>query len=113
MNQELDAEGFGAALADLVTHIQKMRTDYDERAKHATAKTVIDVELGSKYVRITQQSYGQKSVYGFVRRSDGAILYAAGYKGPYLKGAGYIRGSIYDKGTWAKALDTYGVRTLR
>ena len=48
------------------------------------------------------------SVYGFVRKADGAIFKAATWKAPYTKGASAIRGYVTDD--WAMdAATEYGI----
>jgi hypothetical protein len=50
-----------------------------------------------KIVREEGEALGTNcSVYGFVRKSDGAIFKAATWKAPYTKGASAIRGNVCD-----------------
>lgn len=66
-----------------------------------------------KYVRVTQ-SHGVsgKSVYAFVRREDGAIMYPAGYRGPVTKPHG-VRGNIYSADHGISCCGPFGMKTLR
>ena len=64
----------------------------------------IRVDKGRVYWKIVRGT----SVYGFVRKSDGAIFKAATWKAPYTKGSSAVRGYVTDD--WA--LDTateYGI----
>jgi hypothetical protein len=58
-----------------------------------------------------------------VRKEDGAILYPAGLKGPFIakqdkgrpvgsQSSSTVRGSIYDTRTWDACVGPYGVKTL-
>lgn len=48
---------------------------------------------GHKYVKLAYESYGQTSVYCFVRACDGKVLKAATWKAPALN---FARASIFD-----------------
>ena len=50
------------------------------------------------------------SVYGFVRKSDGAIFKAASYKAPYTKGATAIRGNVCDGSNGMDATTAHSIR---
>jgi len=56
----------------------------------------IGVDYGRKYWRIWKGG-GQKSVYGFVRKEDGAIFKAATWKAPQTKTKTAIRGYVTDE----------------
>lgn len=63
-----------------------------------------------KVVKEDMQEYGVScSVYGFVRKSDGAIFKAATYKAPYTKGNSAIRGYVNDGANGLKSVTPYGV----
>ncbi len=70
------------------------------------------VMVGPKYTRIVHERWGSKSVYGFVDNANGNVYYPKGWAGPYLKGVGAVRGSIYDSDTWG-CCGPYGIRTIR
>ena len=64
----------------------------------------VRVDKGRVYWKIVRGT----SVYGFVRKSDGAIFKAATWKAPYTKGASAIRGYVTDD--WAMDTATeYGI----
>ena len=55
----------------------------------------VGFDYGRKYWRIWTD-IGSKSVYGFVRKDDGAIFRAAGWKGPQTKTKSAICGYLHD-----------------
>ena len=64
----------------------------------------VRVDKGRVYWKIVRGT----SVYGFVRKSDGAIFKAATWKAPYTKGASAVRGYVTDD--WAMdAATEYGI----
>lgn len=82
------------------------------------SQTTLSREMGNVYVKYITTSYGSRSVYCFVRKSDGAILKAATFKQPFIaKGGRYcaetIRGSIYASDFGMSACDVSGVRYIR
>ena len=50
------------------------------------------------------------SVYGFVRKSDGAIFKPATWKAPNTKGPSAIRGNVCDSSNGMNATTNYGIR---
>lgn len=67
----------------------------------------------TKYVRVTQTRHGGgRSVYAFVRREDGAIMYPAGWRGPATKPHG-VRGNIYSADHGISCCGPFGMKTLR
>ena len=75
----------------------------------------IGVHPGRTYWKIVKQDpeeHGggrQCSVYGFVRKSDGAIFKAASYKAPYTKGGSAIRGYVNDGANGMDSATPYGI----
>lgn len=78
-----------------------------------TAPT-ITVHPGRTYWKVVKEEarYGgiSCSVYGFVRKSDGAIFKPASYKTPYTKGPTAIRGNVCDGSNGMDATTAYGIR---
>ena len=70
----------------------------------------IEVQPGSTYWKIVKVDghNGGQSVFGFVRKADGAILKAAGWKAPYVRGNNYVRGYVMEDDAIAKATP-YGI----
>ena len=70
----------------------------------------IEVQPGRSYwkiVKVDGHNNGQ-SVFGFVRKADGAILKAATWKAPYTRGNNYVRGYVMEDDALNKATP-YGV----
>lgn len=76
----------------------------------------IAVHPGRVYWKIVKEDppeyggSGQCSVYGFVRKSDGAIFKAATWKAPYTKGDTAIRGNVCDGSNGMDATTSYSIR---
>ena len=66
----------------------------------------ITVQPGRTYWKLVTNG----RVYGFVRKSDGAILKAASWRAPYVKGNNYVRGYVTDSDFGAHAAAPYGVK---
>jgi hypothetical protein len=70
---------------------------------------VITVQPGRSYWKIVKGRDGYSmSVYGFVRKADGAILKAATWKAPYTRGNNYVRGYVMEDDALAKTTP-YGI----
>ena len=70
---------------------------------------VITVQPGRAYWKIVKgRGNGSQSVYGFVRKADGAILKAATWKAPYPRGNNYVRGYVMEDDALAKTTP-YGI----
>lgn len=70
----------------------------------------IEMTDGKRYVRLVRvMPYGtQRSAYGFIDKTNGNILFAAGWKGP----AKHARGNVF-KGIPLACCGQYAVRALR
>lgn len=107
------SQDFDAALQSFVDYCAQVNHAHTTKHYLNVPLALFELESGPRYVRIVHSSNGSgRSVAGFVRREDGAILYPAGWKGPYLKGKHAVRGNIYDRATWT-CVGPYGVKTLR
>jgi hypothetical protein len=106
-------DAFAAALSAFVAdYSAKTAAYYAEHYKFSEPES-FSVDAGSKNIRIvrTRMSDGKpvgRSVACFVRKSDGAILKAAGWKAPFIAKGGpmdawTVRGSIFDPKTWTPA----------
>lgn len=80
------------SIEKFVRHVQAVvKKAYDEQ--FPTLQTpAISYEEGSVYWRVVISSPGSRSVYGFVRRADGAIFKSASWKAPALKSG--VRGFL-------------------
>ena len=92
----------------------KINEHFAKQYANLTAPTVA-VYPGRKYWKIVTEEaktqYGQQaSVYGFVRKSDGAIFKAATWKAPYTKGDKAIRGNVCDGSNGMDATTQYSIR---
>tara|TARA_R110000851_G_scaffold113411_1_gene238087 strand:+ start:2208 stop:2576 length:369 start_codon:yes stop_codon:yes gene_type:complete len=81
--------------------IQKLQDDESSLSVSDERKQV-RVETGRVYWKIWVDSYDQwsshsSSIFGFVRRKDGAIFRAATYKAPETRTKTAIRGYVYDE----------------
>lgn len=110
-------EDFDAALAAFEqAYTDLVNAEHTRRGWTADVhRFMFEHETGPKYVRVVQQRTGGgmgRSVYAFVRRSDGAILYPAGWRGPVTKPHG-VRGSIYAEDHGISCCGPFGMKTLR
>ena len=81
---------------DFVNEVREMIEDHYEKHFSVLEKPQVGVDNGRKYWRIWKTSGSSKSVYGFVRKDDGAILRAATWKAPQTKTKSAVRGYITD-----------------
>jgi len=93
---------FDAALAAFVAAVQegfdKQNAKMAENFPEGYYKPIV-LEAGSKNIRLVCTAGHGRSVYCFVRKSDGAILKAAGWKMP----AKHSRGSVFDPKSYEAA----------
>lgn len=88
-----------------VKQIQSIVSEYEKlnlNILFQTDPTFIVVDEGIKFWKIVRENRAEKhnfrrSVFGFVRKSDGAIFKAASWKAPYLKGERAIKGYVTDE----------------
>lgn len=103
-----DQEDITMAFDFYVVKAQEVIDKYMETRFPRLPKYTVEVKPGSIYWKLVKTSENQECVYGFVRKSDGAIFKAASYKAPYTKGASAIRGYVTDE--WAvSTLTPHGV----
>ncbi len=96
---EFGFEKFVQKVNDLVdAHYQK---NYPNLDRHP-----VIVNPGRKYWKLITE----RRVYGFVRKSDGAILKAANWNAPYVKGKNYVRGYVTDSDFGIHAATPYGIK---
>lgn len=111
-----------SAIVDTLTTLGRAIIDYVEYGRTLMSKghTLGVDRMGprQKFVRLVTWNGSQHCCFGFIRISDGAILYSAGWQRPFIAKGGpmdpkTIRGSVYDKSTWAACTAWTGVRTIR
>lgn len=114
---------FKTALLAYVDYVQRVSNSYISKQFGQRQPEKFTLDDNPKYLRINRVN-GQTSVYGFVRRSDGAIMYGAGWRTPFIakgdkgksdaeQSAATKRGSIYDPATWEACTGWSAVRTIR
>lgn len=114
IDPRIAANAFAAALSAFVAdYSANTAAYYAEHYKNLEPET-FSVDAGSKNLRIVRTRMGNgkpvgRSVACFVRKSDGAILKAAGWKAPFIAKGGpnapmTVRGSIFNPTTWTPAL---------
>ena len=99
------------------TFIQKVQAkvnDYYASNYSNLTPPTIAVHPGRVYWKVVKEE-GEGlgincSVYGFVRKSDGAIFKAANWKAPYTKGASAIRGNVCDNSNGMNATTEHSIR---
>lgn len=108
MNLVLTSPEFDAALAAFIAateaRIEARRVAHFPN----TSPALLELEHGLKYIRVVKRDGGSRSAFCFVRKPDGAILMAAGWKKP----AKHARGSIFVN-AGQDAVTEYGARYLR
>jgi len=91
----------------------KVNDHFTNNYTNLTAPT-ITVHPGRVYWKVVREE-GEGlgincSVYGFVRKSDGAIFKAATWKAPNTKGPSAIRGNVCDGSNGMDATTAYSIR---
>ena len=96
---------FETALDLFVEHVQAIVN------KDSFFRTKIIAKAGSKNVKIIKKEENgpSVSVYCFVRKSDGAVLKAAGWNAP----AKHARGTIYTDDPTRYGVNSYGAHYIR
>ena len=102
------------AFETFVEKIQHMVNEHFAKNYANLTAPTIAVYPGRTYWKIVKEDapdqFGQQaSVYGFVRKSDGAIFKAATWKAPYTKGQSAIRGYVNDSSNGMNAATPYGI----
>ena len=75
----------------------KLNEHYAQHLKNLSPPSVT-VRGGSKY-----------SVFGFVRKEDGAILKPASWRAPFVKGPSAVRGYVTDSTNGMGSVTPYGI----
>ena len=96
-----------------VEGIQNKLNEHYAQHSNLTPPTV-SVRGGSKYWKVvTDQDGNGYSVFGFVRKEDGAILKPASWRAPFVKGPSAIRGDVTDSLNGMGSVSPYGVVYVR
>ena len=100
-----DTEEIELAFEYFVETVREMYNEYMDKNFPSLGRDDIRVSEGSVYWKIVKEDEtGSSSVYGFVRKSDGAVFKAASWRAPYTKGKSAIRGYVTDE--WIRHLIT-------
>lgn len=106
---------FVDALATFVTKYEQFLVQHDNARYPNSPENVVvsvdDTRANQKFIRILVGRGSSRSVYCFVRVSDGAVLKPAGWKAPEPKQ--YARGSIYSETFGLEAMGPFGTIYLR
>ena len=103
------------ALEIFVENVQQMLNEHFATNYAMLTPPEIGVHPGRTYWKIVKQDAieqgggRQCSVFGFVRKSDGAIFKAATWKAHYVKGGSSIRGYVNDNAIGMNSVTPYGV----
>ena len=96
------------AFETFTTGVQEMLDAHREKHLPNLDRTLIKVRPGSKYWKLVRTHHGE-SVFGFVRKSDGAIFKPASWSAPFVKGPSAIRGYVTDPNNGMSSVTPYGV----
>jgi hypothetical protein len=87
----------------------KLNEHYAQHLDNLTPPSVT-VRGGSKYWKIVTEADNRGySVFGFVRKEDGAILKPASWRAPFVKGPSAVRGYVTDSLNGMGSVTPYGI----
>ena len=93
-------------LEQFIKKVNELITEHYKNNFSNLEPEVIALRPGRTYWKLATNG----RVYGFVRKSDGAILKAASWRAPYVKGNNYVRGYVTDSDFGLHAATPYGIR---
>jgi len=96
------------AFETFVESVQQLVNEHYLNDHYLTAPQIV-VRGGSKYWKVVRREQHGDSVYGFVRKEDGAILKAASWSAPFVKGPSAVRGYVTDPQNGMSSVDWHGV----
>lgn len=96
------------AFETFVEGVQKVVDEHYSSNQYLSPPT-ISARGGSKYWKVVRVEQNGESVFGFVRKEDGAILKAASWRAPFTKGPSAIRGYVTDPNNGLSSVTPYGV----
>jgi len=109
---ERSREEIDYAFETFVAGLQTMLDNHYAEDEYLKAPEVV-VNGGSKYWKVIRRDknsdHGGASVFGFVRKEDGAILKAANWSAPFVKGPSAVRGYVTDPNNGLSSVTIYGV----
>ena len=89
-----------------VEKVNELLSEHFDKNYPNLDKERVTVRPGRTYWKLQANN----RVYGFVRKSDGAILKAASWRAPYVKGNNYVRGYVTDSDFGAHAATPWGIK---
>jgi hypothetical protein len=102
-------ENFDAKVESFRCKLEAMLAEHRIKNKNVSDSPIIKMEHGSKYIRIVFYTcYGNRTVYGFIDKTNGDLLKAASWKVP----AKTKRGSIFNENP-LDGCNEYGMVYLR
>ena len=97
------------AFETFVEGVQQLVNEHYSDTQYLTAPKIV-IRGGSKYWKVvTDQDGNGYSVFGFVRKEDGAILKPASWRAPFVKGPSAVRGYVTDSLNGMGSVTPYGV----
>lgn len=105
LNENYNKEMVKAELPKFLERVNAIVDEHRNARFPNLMKEEVVVGGGRKYIKLISQRVdgGGRSVYGFVRAADGALLKAASWAAPALN---FTRGSIFDENC---TVNPYGV----
>jgi len=96
-NKYTNPDGHDAEMIELAFHyfvdgVRKKIEHHGRTSFPSLPIPTVTVNSGSVYWKIVRND----GVFGFVRKSDGAVLSPASWRSPYTRGNNYIRGYVTD-----------------
>ena len=103
------SEGFHKAFVPFFNALKaRVEAEHDAAYPRLAGELKICFEEGRRYVKIIRVD-SQRSVYGFIDKTNGDVLKAASWKAP----AKHARGNIYAEDNGLGCCGQYGVAYLR
>ena len=93
-------------LEQFIEKVNELVNEYYKNNFSNLEPETVSLAGGRTYWKLVKNT----TVYGFVRKSDGAILKAASWRAPYIKGKNYVRGYVTDSDFGAHAATPYGIK---
>jgi len=102
-------EDFEQKLQSFLDGCQQIICSYHKKHFPNISCSTLSTEVGTRYVRIVQNTPGSRSAWAFVDKTNGDVLKAASWKAP----AKHARGNLFDESNGLKYIGPYGPAYLR
>ena len=113
MSENYSQEEIDIAFEMFVKGAHKVVSDWRGEQFPNLGDKILSVNEGRKYWKVVVRDGLNQSVFGFVRKSDGAIFKSADWRSPYTKGKTAIRGYVTDHSGGMEAVTPYGIVYVR